>query len=239
MLICFNYSYKVSSMKTSVKHLGIIMDGNRRWAKERGLLPHQGHLAGYEIIQDVLKWCSGAGIRFVTLYAFSTENWNRAQTEVSALMALFERALIKDIHLFHEQGFRVRVIGTRDRFSPRILQAIEEAEKLTAYNPGMTVNLAISYGGRSELVDAVKQIVKNQPAEITEQTISDHLYTAGQPDPDLIIRTSGEERLSGFMLWQSAYAELKFIKCYWPDFSESEFNQVLADYESRQKRFGK
>ena len=215
------------------------MDGNRRWAKERGLLSHQGHLAGYEIIQDVLKWCAGAGIQFVTLYAFSTENWNRAKNEVEALMALFDRALTKDIHRFHEQGFRVRIIGTRDRFSPRILQAINEAEKLTADNSGMTVNLAISYGGRRELVEAVKEIIKNQPAQITEQIISDNLYTAGQPDSDLIIRTSGEQRLSGFMLWQSAYAELKFIQCYWPDFSETEFNQVLADYESRQKRFGK
>lgn len=226
-------------MKTTIKHLGIIMDGNRRWAKERGMLPFEGHLAGYDKIQDVLTWCQDAGIEIVTLFAFSTENWNRAPIEVDALMKLFWKALNEDLNRFQEKNLRLRVIGTRERFSPKLQDAIAEAEQKTSSNTGMIVNLALSYGGRQELVDAVKAIVKDPPAEITEQTISDHVYTAGLPDPELIIRTSGENRLSGFLLWQSAYAEFSFIKSNWPAFSKEDFETAIADYEARGRRFGR
>jgi undecaprenyl diphosphate synthase len=223
------------------RHLGIIMDGNRRWAKARGLPPFKGHEAGYKKIkiEEVLRWCKEAGIEVLTLFAFSTENWQRAKKEVDFLMKLFLRALTKDIKKLHENNVRVRVIGRREGLPEKLREAIEKSEELTKNNAGGTLNLAINYGGRPELVDAFKKILANPPEEITEETISANLYTAGLPDPDLIIRTSGEQRLSGFLTWQSAYSELLFIEHHWPEFSKEDFDDALADFANRQRRFGK
>ena len=215
------------------------MDGNRRWAKARGLPPFKGHEAGYKKIEEVLHWCKEAGIEVLTLFAFSTENWQRARKEVDFLMKLFIRALTKDIKKLHENNVRVRVIGRREGLPEKLRQAIDESKELMKNNTGGTLNLAINYGGRPELVDAFKKIIANPPKEITEELISQNLYTAGLPDPDLIIRTSGEQRLSGFLTWQSAYSELLFINHHWPEFSKEDFDAALADFANRQRRFGK
>ncbi len=226
-------------MDQKVKHLGIIIDGNRRWAKARGLPPFEGHRAGYKKTKEVAEWCRDAGIKILTIFAFSVENWQRPKKEVDFLMKLFYLALAKEIKKFHKNNVRVRIIGRKEGLSKKLQQAIKKAEELTESNTGSVLNLAINYGGRPELVDAFKKIFKNPPAEITEKTISQNLYTADQPDPDLIIRTSGEQRLSGFLTWQSAYSELLFINRHWPEFSKQDFDDALADFANRQRRFGK
>ena len=226
-------------MKPEIKHLGIIMDGNRRWAKTRRLPSFEGHCAGYKKIEEVLRWCRDAGIKILTLYAFSTENWQRPKKEVDFLMKLFYLALTKDIKKLHKNNICVRVIGRKKGLPEKIQKAIETSEKLTKNNTTGVLNLAINYGGRSELVDAFNKILKNPPKEITEDLISQNVYTAGFPDPDLIIRTSGEKRLSGFLTWQSAYSEFYFTKHHWPEFSKEDFNDVLNDFASRQRNFGK
>lgn len=226
-------------MEQQVKHLGIIMDGNRRWARARGLPSFEGHRAGYNKIDEVLRWCRDASVTTLTLFAFSTENWQRAKDEVDFIMGLFYRAMTEDIKKMHENNIRVRVIGRKEGLSEKLQEAVLKAEKLTQNNTACNLNLAINYGGRPELVDTVKKILTNPPAEITEETISQNLYTAGQLDPDLIIRTSGEQRLSGFLTWQSAYSELLFVEHNWPDFSKDDFDTALADFTARQRRFGK
>ncbi len=222
-----------------VRHLGIIMDGNRRWARSQGLSPSQGHRAGYGKVKEVLKWCDENGIKIVTLYAFSTENWNRPKNEVDFLMALFNRLLTKDIKEIHKNGVRLRIIGRKESLPKKIQEAAKKAEKLTAENTEGVLNLAINYGGRQEIVDAFNKIMKNPPEKITEETISGNTYTADLPDPDLIIRTSGEMRLSGFLTWQSVYSELYFVKHHWPEFSKNDFAAILAGFSARQRRFGK
>ncbi len=238
-------------MKSEIKHLGIIMDGNRRWAAARRLPSFEGHRAGYKKIEDVLRWCRDAGIKILTLYAFSTENWQRSKKEVDFLMKLFYLAFTKDIKKVHKNNICVRVIGRKNGLSEKIQKAIKKSEELTKNNTAVVLNLAINYGGRPELVDAFNKILKNLPAtlrvarragppkEITEDLISKNVYTAGLPDPDLIIRTSGERRLSGFLTWQSAYSELYFIKHHWPEFSKGDFNDILNNFANRQRRFGK
>lgn len=226
-------------MDQPVKHLGIIMDGNRRWAKAQGLPTFEGHRAGYNKIDEVLRWCRDAGVKTLTLFAFSTENWQRAKDEVDFIMGLFYQAFTDDIKKLHKNNIRVRLIGRKDGLTEKLQEAVRKAEELTQNNDGCNLNLAINYGGRPELVDACKKILKNPPAEITEETISQNLYTAGQPDPDLIIRTSGEQRLSGFLTWQSAYSELLFVSHHWPDFSKQDFDDALTNFANRQRRFGK
>ncbi|MDP3004269.1 MAG: polyprenyl diphosphate synthase [Candidatus Azambacteria bacterium] len=226
-------------MKSEIKHLGIIMDGNRRWAKARKLLSFEGHRAGYKKIEDVLHWCRDAGIKILTLYAFSTENWQRPKKEVDSLMKLFHLALTKDAEKLHKNNVCVRIIGHKIGLSEKIQKAIKKSEELTKNNAAIILNLAINYGGRLELVDALNKILKNPPKEITEDLISQNIYTAGLPDPDLIIRTSDEKRLSGFLMWQSAYSEFCFIKHHWPEFSKEDFNDILNDFANRQRRFGK
>ncbi|MDO8743068.1 MAG: polyprenyl diphosphate synthase [Candidatus Azambacteria bacterium] len=226
-------------MKSKIKHLGIIMDGNRRWAASRQLPSFEGHRIGYKKIEDVLRWCRGAEIKILTLYAFSTENWQRSKKEVDFLMKLFHLALTKDIKKLHKNNICVRVIGRKKDLSEKIQKAVKRAEELTKNNTAIILNLAINYGGRLELVDAFNKIIKNPPKEITEDLISKNIYTAGLPDPDLIIRTSGERRLSGFLTWQSAYSEFYFIKRHWPEFSKEDFNDILNDFANRQRRFGK
>jgi len=225
-------------MKSKIKHLGIIMDGNRRWATTRRLPSFEGHRAGYKKIEDVLRWCRDAGIKILTLYAFSTENWQRSKKEVDFLMKLFYLALTKDIKKLHKNKVCVRVIGREEGLSKKLQQAIKKAEALTKNNTAVILNLAINYGGRLELVDAFNKILKNPPKEITEDLISQNIYTADLPDPDLIIRTSGERRLSEFLTWQSAYSEFYFIKRHWPEFSKEDFDDALNDFANRQRRFG-
>jgi undecaprenyl diphosphate synthase len=226
-------------MSLKVNHLGIIMDGNRRWAKARNLPSFKGHEAGYKKVEEVLNWCREKQIKILTLYSFSTENWQRPEKEVKFLMKLFELALYRDIKKLHQNNVCLKVIGQRHKLPLKVRQGIIQAEKLTRNNTGGILNLAINYGGRQELVSAFNKILKKGLKKITPETITKNLYTAGLPDPDLIIRTSGEQRLSGFLIWQSAYSELLFIKPNWPEFSQKDFNQALTDFNQRQRRFGK
>lgn len=225
---------------SNIQHLGVIMDGNRRWAKEHGLPSLEGHRRGYDTMKKMGDWCLARGIKYLTVYAFSVENWKRKKGEINYLMGLFNRALTKEIPTFMKKGVRLKVIGSRQELSAKLKEAIAHAEAVTKNNDRVTLNLAINYGGRLEIVEAVKKIVKKKikPAKITEQLITENIWTAGEPSPDLIIRTSGEQRLSGFLTWQSVYSELYFTKCHWPAFSEKDLDAALADFESRQRRFG-
>ncbi|MGB9743604.1 MAG: polyprenyl diphosphate synthase [Minisyncoccales bacterium] len=231
----------MKSKKNIPYHLGIIMDGNRRWARERGLPTLVGHRRGYEKVIKVGDWCLKRGVKILTLFAFSTENWHRSKEEVSYLMKLLKRSLNKkNIRRFNQKGIKVQVIGQKERLDKSFQRIIAQAEEKTKNNKKGILNLAISYGGRAEIVEAIKKIIKeNIPLKkINEETISQHLWTAGLPDPDLIIRTSGELRISGFLIWQSAYSELYFIKKYWPDFTEEDLEAAFTDYSQRQRRFG-
>jgi undecaprenyl diphosphate synthase len=226
------------SEKTKINHLAIIMDGNRRWAKARGLPAFEGHRAGYQKVREVLGWCQEVEIKTLTLYAFSTENWQRSVDEVSGLMGLFELLFSKDIHELHKNNIRVRVLGSRKELSVNLQKLIVESEELTKNNTSCFLNLAINYGGRQEIVNAFNSLVASGEKEITEDILEKHLYTYDQPDPDAIVRTSGENRLSGFLLWQGAYSELFFVQHNWPEFSRDDFDKVLGDFNQRQRRFG-
>lgn len=223
-----------------LKHLAIIMDGNRRWAKDQGLLSFAGHQKGYEKLKEVMRWCQKKGVDTLTVYAFSTENWNRSEDEVNFLMTLFHKALTEELDEFHQEGIRLKVIGTRQRLAPKIVQAIADAEEKTKDNQKGNLNLCINYGGRLEIIEAVKKIVDSgvKTEDITDKLIADNLWMAGQADPDLIIRTSGEQRLSGFLTWESVYSEFLFLEKHWPDFSEADFDQAIEDFNNRHRRFG-
>lgn len=223
-----------------LKHLAIIMDGNRRWAKNQGLPSFAGHQKGYEKLKEVMRWCQKKGVETLTVYAFSTENWNRSEEEVNFLMTLFYKALTEELDEFHKEGVRLRVIGTRQRLDPKIVQAIVAAEEKTKDNQKGNLNLCINYGGRLELVEAVKKIVAKgfTADEVSDKMIAEHLWMAGQPDPDLIIRTSGEQRLSGFLTWESVYSEFLFLEKHWPDFNEADFDRAIEDFNNRHRRFG-
>lgn len=222
-------------------HVAMIMDGNRRWAKEKGLPAVEGHRAGYETMKKVGEWCLARGVKIFTVYAFSTENWKRSEVEVNFLMSLLEHALEKELNYFTDRKIRLRVLGRREGFSPKIVELIDKAEHATESFEEMTLAICLGYGGRAELVDAVKEIVAEgmAPEAIDEDTISKRLYWPNMPDPDLIIRTSGEERLSGFLLWESAYSELYWIKKNWPALEESDIEGAFAEYATRQRRYGK
>lgn len=232
MFSCFNVFMEVPH------HLGIILDGNRRWAQERGLPVLEGHRRGLQRVQETTKWCKNKGIKVLSLFVFSTENWKRPKKEVNFLMALAKNAVVKNLRELAEAGIRVTVIGQRDRLSKSFQRALEEIEQATKNNREMLLNFALSYGGRTEITEAVKNIVRRQvPAEeITEKLISDNLWAS---DLDLIIRTGKEQRISNFLIWQSAYSELYFSPKYWPDFSEADLDTALADYTARSRRFGK
>ena len=222
-------------------HIGIIMDGNRRWAKEKGLPALEGHRRGYNKLKEVGKWCIRKGVKILTLWAFSTENWNRSKKEVDYLMRLFMNALSnREIGELHKEGIKLQVIGQKERLEKPLQEAIRKAEEKTKNNKKGILNLAISYGGRAEIMEVIKKIIKNKISaeKITEKIIDEKLWTVGLPDPDLIIRTSGELRTSGFLIWQAAYSELYFSPKYWPDFTEKDLDAVLADYAHRQRRFG-
>lgn len=225
---------------SELKHLAIIMDGNRRWAKDNNLPSFEGHRQGYDKMKEVGQWCVNRGITTLTVYAFSTENWNREQAEIDYLMDLLYKAVTTEIKEFNKRGIRLRVIGTRERLSEKMIQAIAEAEEQTKTNNKGTLNICLNYGGRLEIVDAVKKIISQGiPAEqITEKTITENIWFAGQNDPDLIIRTSGEQRLSGFLTWESVYSEFLFIDKHWPAFSETDLDDAVSDFNNRHRRFG-
>lgn len=228
-------------------HIGLIVDGNRRFAKTKGLKPNLGHHLGSEKLEDFLDWCWELDIKIVTLFGFSTENYNRKEEEVSYLMELILQKLrdFQENPRIMEEGVRIKVIGRRENLSEEMNTEIEKVEKLTEENDGFLLNIALSYGGRAEIIDAVKRLadeIKNgvlELEEINEDRFSSYLYTEGIPDPDLIIRTSGEERLSGFLLWQSAYSELYFTDVYWPAFRKIDFWRAVRIFEQRERRFGK
>ena len=226
------------------KHVAIIMDGNGRWAKKRSLPRIMGHRAGADALRRVSRFAGHMGIEYITVYAFSTENWKRSDEEVSGLMSLLLDYLKNAEKELGGDEVRIRVIGDPARFSDEIQQQIKRVEAVTKDNKAVTVTLALNYGGRDELVHAVKAIAKEvqngktNPDSIDEETVSRHLYTYDMPDPDLVIRTSGELRLSNYLLWQTSYSELYFTDTLWPDFDEKEFTKAIDAYLSRNRRFG-
>ena len=216
------------------------MDGNGRWARQRGLRRSAGHRAGIQSIRRVMAAADAAGVHCLTLYAFSTENWSRPRQEVATLMRLFEQTLQAEVDELHQNGVRIRVIGRREQLSARLQRLVEEAELRTAGNQTGLLNVAINYGGRAEIVDGVRQLAAAGAdlSQLEEAELGGALYTAGLPDPDLIIRTAGEMRTSNFLIWQAAYAELYVTETYWPDFDAADLQAALADYASRDRRFG-
>ncbi len=221
-------------------HIGIIMDGNGRWARQRGRRRTEGHRAGIRAIRRVMEAADRAGVHHLTLYAFSTENWSRPRYEVATLMRLFEQTLQEEVDELHQNGVRIRVIGRRERLSARLCRLVEEAEVRTRENTRGALNVAINYGGRAEIVDAVRALAREGQdlRQLDEETLAAHLYTAGLPDPDLIIRTAGELRTSNFLIWQAAYAELYVTQTLWPDFGAADLEAALAEYAVRVRRFG-
>ena len=231
------------------RHIGVILDGNRRWASSRSCQPWEGHRVGAEKAKEFLEWCLDLGIEAITLYCFSTENFHRPREEVEELMKLFEEKLqeLLESKLIHEKRVRVRVLGRVDLLPERLQELIHRVEEETKDYDQFYLNLAIAYGGRAEIVDAARKIAERvergelKPDEIDEYLFEKHLYTSHlpQPDPDLIIRTSGEARLSGFLLWQSAYSELFFLDVYWPEFRDIDLYRAIRSYQRRQRRFGR
>lgn len=220
------------------QHVAIIMDGNGRWAKERHLPRVAGHNAGAKAVQRTLEAAQRADIKFLTLYAFSTENWVRPQDEIDGLLQLLEQTLDRYTKEAAKHGVRLLVSGEKDRLPPSIVEKIEHAIASTAANIGLTLNLALNYGARQEIVHAANALIQAGKTNITMQDIQAHLYQPSLPDPELIIRTSGEERLSNFLLWQAAYSEFYFTPVLWPDFNGAEFEKALAAYQARVRRFG-
>jgi undecaprenyl diphosphate synthase len=222
------------------KHLGLILDGNRRWARENGLPQLEGHRKGYENLVTIGLTAMDRGVAYVSAYVFSTENWNRSKEEVSYLMKLLNWVATHEVKKLHAKNIRVRFLGSRQKLSKSILQAIDAAEEKTKSNSGGTLALCLNYGGKLELVDAFAAIVASgKQSDITEQLITDNLYAPDIPAIDLLIRTSGEQRLSNFMLWRAAYSELLFVEKHWPAFTEDDLTSAFINYANRQRRFGK
>ena len=225
-------------------HIAIIMDGNGRWAKARGLPRAAGHRAGVDALRRTVRAAGDFGIEWLTVYAFSSENWSRPKAEVTDLMGLLKTFIRRDLADLHRSGVRVRVIGAREGLSPDIRGLVEEAETLTVANKAMNLVIAFNYGGRDEIARAARQVAEAvaagrlEPAEITPEAFAQFLDTRLIPDPDLIIRTSGERRLSNFLPWQSAYSELMFMPCYWPDFGPDQLAEAIAGFAARERRFG-
>lgn len=225
-------------------HVGIIMDGNGRWAKRRGLPRQAGHGYGAKTFRTITKHCEKRGIQYLTVYAFSTENWSRPQVEVDAIMDLLREYLRESLEDFQKENIRTRFIGDRSPLAPDIQALMRQAEDVTAHKTGMCLNIAVNYGGREELVHAARSLAreavqgKRDWRKIDDTALAAHLYTAGQPEPDLILRPSGEYRLSNFLLWQSAYSEYIFMDILWPDFKTTDLDRALEEYARRQRRFG-
>lgn len=226
------------------RHIAIIMDGNGRWAQRKGFLRSFGHRAGVESLRDIVKAASQMGVKVLTAYAFSTENWKRPDEEVSFLMSLFSEYLDNEIDELHQNHVKINFIGKIDELAVALQHKIENAQARTLHNDGLVLNLAVNYGGRAEITRAVQIITKKvaagalKPEEITDNTIQEHLYTAALPDPDLLIRPSGDLRISNFLLWQSAYAEFWFTDIQWPDFKPKHLIEAIVDYQERDRRFG-
>ena len=226
------------------KHIAIIMDGNGRWAKQRKLPRSMGHKAGVETIRRILKEADRLGVKYITLYAFSTENWKRPKDEVDALMKLLVQYLTNEVEGLHQNGVILRILGDINALPGAVKEKICEAIDLTKNNKGIVLNVAFNYGGRNEIVRAIKNIVSDVESgnvneeNIDENLISNYLYTKDSPDPDLIIRPSGEQRISNFVLWQCAYSEFWYSNVNWPDFSESDLQKAIYDYQNRDRRFG-
>ena len=226
------------------EHVGIIMDGNGRWAKKRALPRSIGHKFGAQNFRKITRYISKTGVKVLTHYAFSTENWKRPADEVSALMVLFKQYLIDSLTDFREDDIKVVFIGDRSAFDPKLIELINESEEVAKDRKGMLLNIAMNYGSRDEILRAVKELCteasdgKLDPQNITEKDISDRLYTGGLPDPDLIIRTGGEFRLSNFLLYQSAYSEFYSTETLWPDFNEEAFDKAIIEFNKRNRRFG-
>lgn len=226
------------------RHLGIIMDGNGRWAKKRGLPRTAGHTAGAANFKKITRYCASIGINYLTIYAFSTENWKRPSDEIEALLKIFQQYLEEALRDFLGENIRVKFIGDVSVFSENLQNLFARTEKVSADKTGMVLNIAVNYGGRAELTHAVRLLAEQVqrgtllPEQITEELISQHLYTAGQPDPDLVLRPSGEFRISNFLLWQSAYTEYIIMDKLWPDFTTRDLDSALQEFSNRNRRFG-
>ena len=229
---------------TLPRHVAIIMDRNGRWAKKRLLPREAGHVAGVSAVREVVRAATDIRLEYLTLFAFSSENWKRPKTEVSALMGLFRGYFRSDLNELHERGVRVRIIGSRDRVAPDILKMIEEAEHRTVNNTGLNLTFAFDYGGQEEIANAARELARAakegrlDPETITTELFASRLFTGGLPEPDLLIRTGGEHRLSNFLLWQSSYAELLFVDTLWPDFGRNELLEALENFAQRERQFG-
>lgn len=225
------------------EHIGIIMDGNSRWAKKRMLPRNAGHKKGAEVFQDITRYCNELGLKSVTFYAFSTENWKRPLEEVRGIMSLLKEYLIKAFD-YEKENNKVVFLGDKSAFDGELLELMLDIEEKTRDRTGMVLNIALNYGGRAEIVNAVKRISAKvrtgelREEDITEKLVSDHMYTAGQPDPDFILRPSGEMRLSNFLLWQSAYAEFIYMDVLWPDFTRADLDKAIMEFNARNRRFG-
>jgi len=229
------------SSETPLKHVAIIMDGNGRWAKQRGLNRLSGHRAGTENLRRVIRACVDLGIQYLTVYAFSTENWGRPTDEVDGLMSLLEEMIDNELEELHEEGIRIIHLGRKERLNPRLRAKVEHSVEYTRDNATLNLCIAWNYGGRDEIVHAIQSIINSgiSADQITEDLVSQHLYTAGIPDPELVIRTSGELRSSNFLIWQSAYSEWVVTPVFWPDFDKTELENCISVYRQRDRRFGK
>ena len=229
---------------TGPRHVAIIMDGNGRWATQRGRPRLFGHHAGAKRVREIVESCPDVGVKYLTIFAFSTENWKRTQSEVAGLMGLFRRYVAKEKRALAENGARVRFIGYRERLDAKLVKLMEDLEETTAGNTKINLTIALNYGARDEVARATKLLAEDvacgvlDPADVNEETLPKYLDTRVLPDPDLVIRTSGEARISNFLLWQSAYAEYEFTDTLWPDFSREEFASLCASYGERDRRFG-
>ncbi|MEP7241229.1 MAG: isoprenyl transferase [Devosia sp.] len=225
-------------------HIGVIMDGNGRWARARGKPRTEGHAAGVKALRGLVESCISYGVGYLTVFSFSSENWTRPKDEISFIFGLLRRFVASDLERLHGNNVRVRIIGSREGLDEGLRRLIKEVEATTAVNTGLRLQVAFNYGGKAEIAEAVRRLAEQvasgslKPADITEEAIGRALYTAGLPDPDLIVRTSGERRFSNFLLWQAAYSELVFVDENWPDFDDRVFQRVLEDYTSRDRRFG-
>lgn len=231
--------------ETNLQHIAIIMDGNRRWAKEKNLPAALGHKKGVDALKATLRACNDFGIKYLTVYAFSTENWNRKQEEVDFLMDLFAQTLKNELQEMHKENVIINFIGDLEKLNPKLQEILHNAVEVTKNNTGVNFQIAFNYGSRLEMLNAVQNIAKRvqngeiKPEDITEQMVSENLYTKNIPDPDLLIRTSGEKRISNYLLWQIAYSEIYVTEQYWPDFNKQSLADAVCEYHSRSRRFGK
>ncbi len=230
----------VKEEKNIPAHVGIIIDGNRRWAKERNLPSLEGHLKGYEKLKQVPDWFFNQGVKILSIFAFSTENWQRSRHEVNYLMKLIKKAFDEDLEEFYQKGYRILISGKTEELPGDLSEVCCEAMIKTQNNTNGTLHICLNYGGQMEIIDAIKKIIKHNLSseQVHGGMVKKYLYQGELDDPDIIVRTSGEQRLSGFLLWQSAYSELLFLKKYWPDFEKSDIDMIIKEYEQRKRRFG-